>query len=542
MGANEKCGLFGAVIRRDHPSSFYKSFQSMHTIGKVAYAGLVRLQHRGQESAGIAVDGGNQGFTLVAGSGTMDWVFRPRVPTEATVEFVFRHFHKGGISRAETAHILEQWWIDEHNKATRNIARRRWGGELEETVVHGPTDGMQGLAAIGHVRYSTSGESTSDNIHPIEFSFKGKRAAVAHNGNLVRLEKLRAILEERGGYTLQGTTDTELIAALVSTSPAETFEAALRETLPLLEGAFCLVFLYGASVYAATDRFGIRPLCIGQTGDYFFVASESRALDGLRAKFLAEVAPGTLVCMRPENMTKNFWTGTTRKRGCVFEHIYFSMPDTILQGKRVYFSRKAMGRELAGEHPMLDTDIIIPILDSAVGAALGYSQAMRDMHLGYTLFETGLIRDHYVQRTFMRPIEDERELLQYLKHSGIPELIRDKIVTLVDDSIVRGNASKAVVDMMRYLGARKVYFVVASPPLHNPCHLGVDIPTHEELAAYNRSIEEVRAMIGADYLGYLSLEGLHRAIGLPRMHFCDGCFTGEYPVEPEAKSTATITL
>ena len=555
MDGKEKCGVFGAVVRSTEGAGDVEDAQegtegapdgAAAKIAMVVYTGLFNLQHRGQESAGIACDGGDSGFSIYKGMGTVDWVFRKRVPTDKTVKFVTQHIWQGG-SHVDIARRLDEWWQEEHDKDTRNIQKRRRGGDLGDSIVRSPLEDMQGIASIGHVRYSTMGESSAKNIHPIEFMFQGNIATLAHNGE-VEQANLRALLAERGGYPLIGDTDTELIAALIATSSAETFEDALRETLPLLKGAFSLVFLYGNTVYAANDKNGIRPLCVGETPEYYLVASESCALDGLRAKFWGNVEPGSLIKSTAQGMEICSWASDAAWRSCVFEFIYFSRPDSIWRDVRMYFARKSMGRELAHEHPLWDADIIIPVLDSGMPAALGYAEEIQKRFPWWRKlwrllkgkkwlpqYEHGLIRSHFIGRTFMRPIESERTLLQYLKHSGIPELIRGKIVVVVDDSIVRGNASQAVVDILRYFGARKVFVLVSSPPIRHSCHLGVDMHAQEDFAAYDKSIEDVRVAIGADYLGYLSPEGLYRAIGLPRATFCDGCFTGEYPVAPETK-------
>ena len=393
------------------------------------------------------------------------------------------------------------------------------------------------------MRYSTTGASGAKNVQPIVFSFRGQDVALAHNGN-IKTEAPEEIISARGGYEREDTTDTGLIAALIATSDKTTFVEALIETLELLEGAFSLVILHAGRVYAVKDRFGIRPLCVGRTDTHLFAASESRALDNFRAEFMGEVAPGTIAVLdsTAEEPSMIHWTEDASIRRCMFEDVYFSMPDSLgAGGKRIMQHRTALGVEAAREHPILDADVVTPILDSALFQGLGYAQELEMMYHQKDrevrldgLFHYAFIRGR-VERTFMEPIASVRKLLQNLKFSIIPEVVEGKHVVVVDDSIVRGNVMPYILETLRFFGARKVSVVIPLPPLRHPCHLGVDLPFREDYIAHNRTIEEIAREIGlkleeGEYLGYLSLDGMYKALGVPRHNFCDGCLTNEYPV------------
>ena len=507
MQAKEKCGVFGVVAR---------DWASPQDIAPLTYIGLFQLQHRGQESAGISVARDGVVITHKA-MGTVDWVFRPAIKREAIIGFARNH---ASSNFSEIAEDLGKWEREQFNAAKMG----------ERGIVENPLDKLHGRASIGHVRYSTTGESGSKNVHPIEFWFRGKPAAIAHNGNLIKLDRLRNILVERTpSYSFEGDTDTELIAALVATSYASTFEDAILETLPLLDGAFSLVFLYEENVYAVRDRFGIRPLCFGRTRDFHLVASESCALDALQAEFLGEVPPGFLMSITPLGIEQKQWAQEPTLRGCVFELIYFARPDSLIQGIRVHEARKALGRELAREHPIHDADVVISVPDSGNSAAIGYAQAMGKEYASGPLLDQGIVRSR-IGRTFIEPVKEVRRQFSHLKHNPIPDVINGRHVVVIDDSIVRGNTMPHIVNMLRYFGARKVSVLISCPPLRSSCHLGVDIPFKEELVAHERSVEEVREIVGADYLGYLSLGGMYLALAKPRRDFCDGCMTKEYPV------------
>lgn len=540
MDLKEKCGVFGVVAKDGHESE---------NIAKITYAGLFQLQHRGRESAGISVwrEGWHktvpsEGEILTCkGMGTIDWVFREQVPRNDLVQFSLNHPNK--------RHLIS--YINRFGGLDRELAQRPKRKLLdialdifEERNTKNPLDSMGGIAAIGHVRYSTTGASGAKNAQPAIFKFQGRDAALGHNGNLVRTENLEEIIAARGGYEREDTSDTGLIAALIATSGRPSFVEALLETLDLLEGAFSLVALYGGKVYAIKDSFGIRPLCVARTNEHLFTASESGALANFRVDFLEELEPGTIAILDskldcPEVIN---WNSRGSLRRCVFEDAYFSMPDSMgSNNRRISMHRKALGAEAAREHPVFDADIVTPVLDSGLFQGMGYAQELetmcheRDIEVPLNgLFQLAFIRRR-VERTFMEPIADARRLLQNLKFRIIPEVVRGKHVVVVDDSVVRGNVMPFIIDELRFFGARKVSVIIPFPPLRHPCHLGIDLPYREDYVAHNRTVEEIARAIGlrpedGEILGYLSLEGLYKALGQQRNNFCDGCLTNEYPV------------
>lgn len=532
--AREKCGVFGVVARGDNKED---------NVAKISYTGLFQLQHRGRESAGISAWSDNA-ISTHKGMGTIDWVFRERVPRKELIEFTLEYPNKKHLAR----YIRKNGNLSRDKRRGLSLKTKRELLDIaldifEERSIRNPLDNLHGKAAIGHVRYSTTGASGAKNVQPIVFSFRGQDVALAHNGN-IKTEALEEIISARGGYEREDTTDTGLIAALIATSDKTTFVEALIETLELLEGAFSLVILHAGRVYAVKDRFGIRPLCVGRTDTHLFAASESRALDNFRAEFMGEVAPGAIAVLdsTAEEPFMIHWTEDASIRRCMFEDAYFSMPDSLgAGGKRIMQHRTALGAEAAREHPILDADVVTPILDSGLFQGLGYSQELEmiyhqkeiDVRLD-GLFHYAFIRGR-VERTFMEPIASVRKLLQNLKFSIIPEVVEGKHVVVVDDSTVRGNVMPYIIETLRFFRARKVSVVIPLPPLRHPCHLGVDLPFREDYIAHNRTIEEIAREIGlrpeeGEYLGYLSLEGMYKALGVPRHKFCDGCLTNKYPV------------
>jgi len=530
----EKCGVFGVVARGDNKED---------NVAKISYTGLFQLQHRGRESAGISAWSDNA-ISTHKGMGTIDWVFREQVPRKELIEFTLEHPNKKHLAR----YIRNNGNLSRDKRRELLLKKKRELLDIaldifEERNIRNPLDDLRGKAAIGHVRYSTTGASGAKNVQPIVFSFRGQDVALAHNGN-IKTEALEEIISARGGYEREDTTDTGLIVALIATSDKTTFVEALIETLELLEGAFSLVILHAGRVYAVKDRFGIRPLCVGRTDTHLFAASESRALDNFRAEFMGEVAPGAIAVLDStvEEPFMIHWTEDASIRRCMFEDAYFSMPDSLgAGGKRIMQHRTALGAEAAREHPILDADVVTPILDSGLFQGLGYSQELEmiyhqkeiDVRLD-GLFHYAFIRGR-VERTFMEPIASVRKLLQNLKFSIIPEVVEGKHVVVVDDSTVRGNVMPYIIETLRFFRARKVSVVIPLPPLRHPCHLGVDLPFREDYIAHNRTIEEIAREIGlkleeGEYLGYLSLEGMYKALGVPRHNFCDGCLTNEYPV------------
>jgi len=520
------CGVFGAASTNEQVAS-------------LIYFGLYALQHRGQESAGMATscDGA---ISLYKDMGTIDWVFRKRVPIEDVVSFVLCH---KDLPRDDIVRFTRKF-EQENEKAA---------------LAHLP-----GNVGIGHVRYSTTGASGNKNIHPILFPFRARQAAMAHNGNLVRLKKLRDVVAQRGGYNFEGTTDTEFIAALISTSPKETFLGALLETLPLLDGAFSLVLLYDDTVYAVKDRFSIRPLCVGKAKDAYIAASETCALDIVKAKFLKELGPGEGAILKPDGIEYFTWYQGGQIRRCVFDPgVYFSRPDsyTYTPQNSAKQMRKTSGRTLGQKHPVPHADIVVPVPDSGNAPAEGYAEAQGLPVVG------AILRPHPLGRTFIEAVVELRHEYRGLKYNPIRSDIEGKVVVVVDDSIIRGTTIPYIVFVLTLFGAKEIHVRIAAPPLRYPCHLGVDLPWAKDFIANrvdehgnveSRSVEEIRQElerqaqefarefeqetgvslrgVGLETLAYLSLEDLILATGLRVNSFCTGCFDQNYPVRPEEGS------
>lgn len=452
MAWREECGVVAVF---GHPEA-----------ANLAYLGLYALQHRGQESAGIAASDGRQ-IRCVKGMGYVADVFSPE-----------------------------------------QLAR------------------LPGSLAIGHTRYSTAGESSVDNAQPFSVVCNKGHIAVAHNGNLTNGLSLRRQLE-REGSIFQSTSDTEVVLHLVARSREPDLAAALREALLELEGAFSMVFLAQDRVIVARDPCGFRPMALAQLelpgGRTCYVfASETCAFDLIGATYLGDVEPGEMVIAGPQGLIRERYAPRQRTAFCVFEHVYFSRPDSIVFGRAVMEARERMGRLLAREHPV-EADVVVPVPDSGVAAALGYAAESG------IPFRHGLIRNHYVGRTFIEPSQAIRDFGVKLKLNPVRHVLEGKRVVLVDDSIVRGTTSRKIVRMVRQAGAREVHLRISCPPVISPCFYGVDTPTKKELIAASSSIEEIRRFVDADTLGYLSLEGLREAVGDLRGEYCYACYTGRYP-------------
>lgn len=386
---------------------------------------------------------------------------------------------------------------------------------------------LPGHFAIGHNRYSTSGGTRAENIQPFfaEFAFGG--VALAHNGNLTNAFTLKKQLV-RQGCLFHSTSDTEVIVHLLAMGKGETLEARLVEAMQQVHGAYSLVLLADGMLLGLRDPAGVRPLVLGQLNDGFILASETCALDIIGADYVRDIAPGELVRIDANGVHSSFPLPPQPSRFCIFEYIYFARPDSVLGGKNVYTMRKNIGAELAAESPVA-ADVVIPVPDSGVPAALGYAEASG------LPFELGIIRNHYVGRTFIEPTEHIRHLGVKLKHNANRAFLRGKRVILVDDSIVRGTTSVKIVDMVRQAGAAEVHMRIASPPTTSPCFYGVDTPEKSKLLASRHTVEEMRRFIGADSLAFISMDGLYRAMGEPGRNatapqYCDACFTGEYPL------------
>ena len=385
---------------------------------------------------------------------------------------------------------------------------------------------LRGRMAAGHVRYSTTGETSLRNVQPLYAELSTGGFAVAHNGNISNASYLRRGLVGRGSI-FQSTSDTEVIIHLVATSGQRALLDRLIDALRQVEGAYSLICVTSEGLIACRDPLGIRPLVMGKLGDSTIFASETVALDIVGAEFVRSVEPGEIIIVNETGIKshKPFMRGQARP--CIFEHVYFSRPDSIVDGNSVYSVRKAIGAELARENGV-DVDYVIPVPDSGTPAALGYAEASG------IPFELGIIRSHYVGRTFIQPGDGVRHLGVKLKHNANRNLVAGKKIVLIDDSIVRGTTSLKIVQMMREAGATEVHMRIASPPTMNSCYYGVDTPERDKLLASNMNVEEMREFIHADSLAFLTIDGLYRALGEngrdpERPSHCDACFTGDYP-------------
>src|SRR5947209_9219747 len=398
---------------------------------------------------------------------------------------------------------------------------------------------LPGPIAIGHVRYATTGEVAQRNIQPLFADFEFGGLAICHNGNLTNSYQLRRQLVRRGSL-FQSTSDTEVIVHLIATSLKDTVVDRLTDALRQVEGAYSVVALSQDSVIGVRDPLGVRPLVLGKLADSWIVASETCALDIIGADFVRDVEPGEIVIIGAGGVRSVRPFIDTPSRLCVFEYIYFARPDSVVEGHSVYKARKRIGRELAREAPV-DADIVVPVPDSGVPAAIGYAQESG------LPFELGIIRNHYVGRTFIEPTDQIRHLGVRLKHNASRANLAGKRVILVDDSIVRGTTSIKIVEMVRRAGAREVHMRSSSPPTRHPCFYGIATPERDQLLAARFDIEGMAELIGVDSLAFLSIDGLYRAMGeagrdalAPR--FCDACFTGDYPMPPIDADNGKVSL
>ena len=388
---------------------------------------------------------------------------------------------------------------------------------------------LKGHAAIGHNRYSTTGEAALRNVQPLYADMAFGGFAVAHNGNLTNAHTLRKELVEQGAI-FQSTSDTEVIVHLVAVSQKNNIVEKLTAALKRIEGAYSLVACAENQVIGVRDPHGIRPLVIGKLGESFILASESCALDIIGAEYVREVQAGEMVVLGDKGLSSHFPFEKTEPRFCIFEYIYFARPDSFMENRSVYETRKAIGAELAVENPVEGADLVVPVPDSGVPSAIGYAESAG------IPFELGIIRNHYVGRTFIEPTDTIRHLGVKLKHNANKAFLKDKVVVLVDDSIVRGTTSRKIVEMVREAGAKEVHMRISSPPTSHSCFYGIDTPSTEELLAHQKSVEEICEYIDADSLAYISTDGLYKAVGEAKRNnkvpqFCDACFTGDYPVD-----------
>ena len=444
---HDHCGVFAVF---GHPEA-----------AKLVYLGLYALQHRGQESAGIAVSDGET-LNCYKEMGHVEEVFTPRVLAE-----------------------------------------------------------LNGPYAIGHTRYSTAGDTVLKNAQPLMVTCQKGQVALGHNGNLVNASTVRRELESRGDI-FQTTTDTEVILHFFARSKHNAIPEAMADALDRVEGAYSLVALFKDAIYGIRDPHGFRPLTLGKFDGAYVLTSETCAFDLIGAQPIRDVEPGEMVILDRRGVTALRFAPPTRPAYCIFEHVYFSRPDSVVFGRSVQTSRELLGRFLAKEHPV-EADMVVPVPDSGVPAATGFSEES-----GIPM-KIGLIRNHYIGRTFIEPSQAIRDFSVKLKLNPVRSLLEGKRVVLVDDSIIRGTTSRKIVRIVRESGAREVHMRISCPPTISPCYYGIDTPTRKELIASTHSVEEIRQYIGADTLGYLSLESLRKAVGDSEGRFCNACYTANYP-------------
>ncbi|MBD2757908.1 amidophosphoribosyltransferase [Yimella sp. cx-573] len=456
-GPQDACGVFGVWAPGEE-------------VAKLTYFGLYALQHRGQESAGMATSDG-QSILVYKDMGLVSQVF------------------------------------DESSLSS-----------------------LRGHIAIGHTRYSTTGGSTWENAQPTLGGHADGTVALAHNGNLINTVELREMVDaHHEGRTIRGelargnTSDTALVTSLLSADESKSLEQAAIEVLPKLRGAFCFVFMDEHTLYAARDPYGVRPLALGRLERGWVIASETAALQTVGASVVREIEPGELIAIDENGLRSHRFAEPTR-RGCVFEYVYLARPDAVINDRVVHEARVEMGRELAREHPV-EADMVIGVPESGVPAATGYAQ---ESGIPYG---QGFVKNAYVGRTFIQPSQTLRQLGIRLKLNPLEHSIRGKRIVVIDDSIVRGNTQRAQIRMLREAGAAEVHVRISSPPVKWPCFYGIDFATRAELIATGLGVEEIRASIGADSLGYISTEGMIAATAQPQEKLCTACFTGEYPIE-----------
>ncbi len=388
---------------------------------------------------------------------------------------------------------------------------------------------LKGHAAIGHNRYSTTGEASLRNVQPIYADLALGGFAVAHNGNLTNAAEIREDLVGKGSL-FQSTSDTEVIVHLMAVSTKPDAVEKLKDAIHEIKGGYSLVAVTEDMLIGVRDSFGIRPLVLGKLGGSYILASETCALDIIGADFVRDIEAGEMVIIDEKGLRSIHPFSSTSKRFCIFEYVYFARPDSFMEGQSVYEMRKNIGAVLATESPVKGGDVVVPVPDSGVPSAIGYSQASG------IPFELGIIRNHYVGRTFIEPTAQIRHLGVKLKHNANKKYLKDKVVVLVDDSIVRGTTSRKIVEMVRQAGAKEVHMRISSPPTAHSCFYGIDTPRTEELVAHTHSVEDIANMIGVDSLSYISVDGLYQAVGENKRNnatpqYCDACFTGDYPVE-----------
>ena len=403
-------------------------------------------------------------------------------------------------------------------------------GLVSDAISNPNFQSLKGRICIGHIRYSTTGKTDIKNLQPIVVDGMNLKFSIAHNGNIVNFSTLREQLEERGSV-FSSEMDTELIAHLIASAKGDIIER-MKYAFTKIKGSWSLVIMTPKLLIGARDPFGFRPLCLGKMQNTYILASESSSFDVVGAEFIREVEPGEIVSISEKGLQSYIYEKQLETKKCIFEHIYFSRPDSHIFGKDVYLMRINLGIELAEEHPS-DADIVIPVPDSGLFAALGYSQKSA-IPLSY-----GLIRSHYTGRTFIEPLSSTRKLDVRMKLNPVKSLVRGKRIVLVDDSIVRGTTSQKIVKMLFDSGAKEVHMRISSPPIKFPCFYGIDTPSKGELIASSFGIEEVRKFLGCSSLAYLSIEGMLKACRGDRKEFCTACFSGDYPIHPEDSAFIT---
>lgn len=447
----EECGIFG-VYNKDGEMDAAQS----------VYYGLYALQHRGQESCGIAV---NDNGTIV--------------------------YHKDL-------------------------------GTVPDVFNHTMLNHLQGSMGVGHVRYSTCGENLRENAQPLVSKYKKGTLTIAHNGNIVNAAELRGEFENKGAI-FQTTSDSEVIAYLIAQERimCHSIEEAVSRAMKRLRGSFSLVVMSPRKLIGARDRWGIRPLCFGETEHSYVFSSETCGLDTVGAKLIKNVEPGEVICVDHDGVRYDKSNCTGESNICIFEYIYFARPDSVLDDVSVYEARVAGGRELAKSHPV-DADMVIAVPDSGIDAAIGYA---KESGIPYGI---GLIKNRYIGRTFIQPTQSQRVQAVKIKLNALESTVKGKRIVMVDDSIVRGTTSKHIVQMLRDSGAKEVHMRVCAPPFIYPCYFGTDIPNQDMLIACKHSVEEIRQILGADSLGFLEQKSLIKMLGGKKQKFCDACFTGNY--------------
>ena len=446
----EECGVFGIYDKE------------AINISNLTYFGLVALQHRGQESAGIAIRSGNA-----------------------------INYHKGM-------------------------------GLVQEVFDAQKLMGLDGDISIGHVRYSTTGESHLTNAQPLVVRFRGGSIALAHNGNLVNAYEIRNELEENGTI-FQTSIDSEVIANLIAIEYKGDINEAVLSAVKQIKGAFGLVIIFNDKLIGIRDPNGLRPLVIGKTETGYVLSSETAALDVIGAEFIRDVKKGEMITIDENGWESYIYDDTKKKSICAFEYVYFARPDSVMDTKNVYNTRFVAGKILAKEHPV-DADIVIAVPDSGIPAAIGFAN---ESGIPY---DVGLIKNKYMGRTFIQPDQKIRELAVRLKLNVLKENIKGKRIVLIDDSIVRGTTSKRIINMLKDAGAKEVHVRISSPPVTHSCYFGIDTPSKKQLVGSSKTVEEIRDLINADSLGYISLDGLVESIGKGYERLCIACFNGEYPM------------